>query len=246
MKEKTLTVLCRIYRILLSISIIAAGLCLIYGCLSIYYAGQGYSHEAVADAFGKINVPVYICQGLVVLSVFVPALSVKHKAEISYKTRLEVLLSKKDINGCEDIIKKERNRRRIISIFKWALTAIACVAFLVYALNPNHFDSKDINGSVIKAMWVMLPCLGVSLMASVIAEVLFSKSAKRECELLAKLPTLKSASSQEEKCDKKILIIRCAVLILGAGLLIYGLATGGFYDVLTKAVNICTECIGLG
>ncbi|MBQ8683609.1 MAG: thioredoxin [Clostridia bacterium] len=40
--------------------------------------------------------------------------------------------------------------------------------------------------------------------------------------------------------------MRYGVLAVGLALLVYGFATGGIADVLTKAVNICTECIGLG
>ncbi len=39
---------------------------------------------------------------------------------------------------------------------------------------------------------------------------------------------------------KAILVCLAAVLIL------FGFFTGGTADVLTKAVNICTECVGLG
>lgn len=33
---------------------------------------------------------------------------------------------------------------------------------------------------------------------------------------------------------------------IGMALVAYGVANGGAMDVLTKAINICTECIGLG
>ena len=36
------------------------------------------------------------------------------------------------------------------------------------------------------------------------------------------------------------------VLILAAGLITAGILNGGLNDVLIKAINICTECIGLG
>lgn len=55
-----------IYKILLSISIILAGICLVIGCVSIYFAGNGYSREIVSATFSKINIPVYMCLGLVV------------------------------------------------------------------------------------------------------------------------------------------------------------------------------------
>ncbi|MBR6784589.1 MAG: thioredoxin [Clostridia bacterium] len=40
--------------------------------------------------------------------------------------------------------------------------------------------------------------------------------------------------------------LRFSVLLIALVLLIYGYILGGTADVLTKAVNICTECIGLG
>ncbi|MBQ8627442.1 MAG: thioredoxin [Agathobacter sp.] len=41
-------------------------------------------------------------------------------------------------------------------------------------------------------------------------------------------------------------ITRCAILAIGVFFLVYGFITGGTADVLAKAINICTECIGLG
>ena len=46
--------------------------------------------------------------------------------------------------------------------------------------------------------------------------------------------------------EKKIAIARLAVLCLGILFIILGVMNGGSRDVLIKAINICTECIGLG
>ena len=43
-----------------------------------------------------------------------------------------------------------------------------------------------------------------------------------------------------------LLVLRWALLAVGIVLLVYGFFAGGTEDVLTKAVNICTECVGLG
>lgn len=259
MTEKNITVFHRIYKILLSISIIAAGLCLIYGCLSIYYSGDhAYSRQIVAETFSTIAVPVYICLGLlivsIVLNLIIPAVSTKSKPSVSYKNRLQLLLTKKDLTACNgeqlSAIKKERTRRKLATVIQAAVISASSLVFLVYALNGEHYDNSQINSSVINAMWVLLPCLCVMFAASVIAEIYREKSFKQECELISKLPSAKSANAQNtsetNKCNKKILIIRCAVLVAGIGILIYGFLSGGVADVLTKAVNICTECIGLG
>lgn len=40
--------------------------------------------------------------------------------------------------------------------------------------------------------------------------------------------------------------IRLVLYIIAAILLVLGILNGGLYDVFAKAINICTECIGLG
>ncbi|MBR4862977.1 MAG: thioredoxin [Oscillospiraceae bacterium] len=40
--------------------------------------------------------------------------------------------------------------------------------------------------------------------------------------------------------------MRYALLVVAVSILVYGYFAGGTNDVLTKAINICTECVGLG
>ena len=42
------------------------------------------------------------------------------------------------------------------------------------------------------------------------------------------------------------MILRGALYVAAAALIACGIANGGMRDVLVKAINICTECIGLG
>lgn len=62
----------------------------------------------------------------------------------------------------------------------------------------------------------------------------------------APVPDAPQTQDAPKSGDTSALILRLVVLGIGALLLIYGFATGGVADVMTKAVNICTECIGLG
>ncbi len=41
-------------------------------------------------------------------------------------------------------------------------------------------------------------------------------------------------------------LLRAALLAVAVALIVAGIANGGLRDVLYKAKNICTECIGLG
>lgn len=56
----------------------------------------------------------------------------------------------------------------------------------------------------------------------------------------------KSESEPVANETGKTRILQLCVLSFAVALLIVGIIWGGYSDVLTKAVNICTECIGLG
>ena len=45
---------------------------------------------------------------------------------------------------------------------------------------------------------------------------------------------------------KRLRTLRLTLLAVAAALIVFGALNGGARDVLVKAVNICTECIGLG
>ena len=131
----------RIYKIILSASIIIAGILLIIGCISIYFSGKGYSRNIVVQIFSKISIPVCISLVLIIADIIWELISPSTVSKANIK-------KSNNINDCQP----------------------------TKHINPTKFIF-----------------LGVAII----------------------------------------------VLILGAVL-------GGYADVLTKAINICTECIGLG
>ncbi len=245
----------RIFGIILSVSIIAAGICLICACLSIYYDGNGYSHEAVKNAFSPIAVPVFICLGLMaasfIFSFFIPLEETKNKTK-AYHYTLALIRSKRDEKNGEasviSAIEHQRKQRFTVKLVQIIVFLICCAVFLIYALNPANYHDSDINGSVIRGMYVMLPCLAVSFLLGLFGILFCEKSMKKEIELIKKLPVSKVSEENSTKHSSKTasLIIKLVIILAGAALLVYGAFAGGTADVLTKAVNICTECIGLG
>lgn len=254
-KNKTL-LFQRILGIINSLSIIAAGICLIAACLSIYYDGNGYSREAVRNAFHPIAVPVFICIGLIVItfifSFFVPFEEGKSKRGASHYT-LALIRSKRDEeNGDASVlyeISRQKKRRLTVTVIQLVVFIVCCAVFLSFALDPTNYHDSDINGSVIKAMCVMLPCLALSFGIGLFGIMFSEKSIKKEIELLKSLPVLKGSDDAEQSIKKNkafMIAVKITVVIFGIALLVYGAFSGGTADVLTKAVNICTECIGLG
>lgn len=136
-------------------------------------------------------------------------------------------------------------------------SAIAC---LVYLCIKSNFKGEDIYAEVLKLVSIFLPltlvsiaaCAGVSIYNGVLVQKQL-KAAKamivngngeiREpSELAKKAEAVKAVASSK----LTLLIVRVALLIFAVTFIILGIFNGGADDVLGKAINICTECIGLG
>lgn len=239
-----------IYNILTSASIIIAAICLIWGCLNIYYSGDGYSRELVAYTFSKINVPIYVCLGLIlgslIINLIIPSPQIR-KSIKHYNKMLLNLTNTHDANANAEYVKNEKTKKHLNSI-NFLCVFVFGGAFLIYALNGNNFHQSDINASMIKAMWILLPCVIVPFAFSVFAHYYSISLTKKQIEILKTLPKKEKATDTAEikSNNKKILITKIVIAAVAVGVLIFGALTGGFTDVLTKAINICTECIGLG
>ncbi len=241
----------RVFAVLLSLSLAVAGACLIGGCLYIYYAGNGYSRELVVSVFSKIAVPVYIAIGLTVIGfiweLFAPHDAEYHKASKAYAAALERLYATRNAND-PDIV-AEQKRRKVLSVVRTVLVLAGLAVFFGYAVQPSHY-TEDINASVIRAMWVAIPCFVVPFAFAIVAAYATDKSYQREIALLKKQPRIIEDLSITPPDTKKrgtaVAVLRTMLLVLALAALIYGFVAGGTVDVLTKAINICTECIGLG
>ena len=244
----------RIFQIALSISVVAAGLCLMCACAGIYFSGgaEPYSREAVAAAFSPIAIPVYLCLILVAVGIVWNLISPAPDARVPALKQHTVLLrraaARADLEACDAALREqilaERSQRKARSQACAALLIICAANFLSYALDSTHFHSSDINGSMIRAMMRLIPCLAVSIAMCVYTVYARQKSMAAETELLKQCPK-KAAAAEPEKtasCGR----VKYVLLVAGIALLAFGFFTGGTADVLTKAVNICTECIGLG
>lgn len=246
--------LLKIYGIILSCVIILAGVCLMVACVNIYRSGdEPFSRDAVAAAFYPISIPVYLCLAMVLagfaLKLLFPAAAGKPKTLKQSSATLNRLQSRADLDACHDGLKAEiltehrcrKNQKRIC-----ALVLAACaLVFLVYALDGSHFHTSEINTSMIRAMYVLLPCLAVSFATCVWFVHVRKSSLLKEIELLKQCPKKAAPEAETRKPDhtKKV---KFALLFAAAALALFGFFSGGTADVLTKAVNICTECIGLG
>ena len=252
MNEKTAKWIRLSYGAVLSISAAAAGLCLMGGALGIYQSGgeQLYTPQKVAEAFAGIAVPVWLfvalCTGAFLLEAILPPRG-KGKNIPNPEMNRSRLLSKADMTYCgpqlKAAIEKESKKRSGVIAIGLTLLSVCSAVFLVYAANGSHFSDTDVTGSMVSAMGVFFPCLAVPFAYGVFAVYFCKKSILAECELLKTVPK----AAQPAPCAQKSLPwLRWVLLAVAVAIFLYGFFAGGTVDVLTKAVNICTECVGLG
>ena len=139
----------------------------------------------------------------------------------------------------------EEKRRRRICLLSGAAVLICAIPVLIYLLDRANFTDWDLESVMGRMVLHVAPFIFAAFGAAAAASIACGRSAKRECALLRGTPlshprpTVPSRSCPVSAL--RIVLAAAAVLFI-----VLGVMNGGMWDVLVKAVNICTECIGLG
>lgn len=257
----------RIYCIALGVFCAAVGIAVICVAADIYYSGAEtgvyYTREIAADRLIKLAIPCVLLVAAIIIGAVIPLAKqrVKPEAELGVKrlsSRMPADGSGEEYEAAKAVFEKTRKLRLAAWLAASAVTA-ACVGVLLwYLLDTAHF-SLDTTASMLDLVAVAMPVTAISLAALVAASVANGVFAKKQ---LAALKTLIKCGNGEPrgKAENKILaalgfvassditlwVVRGAVLVVAVVFVVLGVLNGGANDVLVKATNICTECIGLG
>lgn len=256
MKKEALCKFRKPLRIVLSAAILLTGLCLILACLGICLSGsQPFSRESVAAAFGTIAIPVYLGLGLSVLCILGDLLLPRPEETQVPGRHLPMLLKRAqertDLSHCSAELRDEvlalRSTRKLYGYIGMTILVLSTILFLTYSLNLRNYHPTLIDQTMIRAMYWLIPCTVVPFFY-----VLFV-TGKNRVSMAKELALLKSAPKESRlpaprrpSHEKRDFLLRVCFLMVGLGFLIWGIFAGGAGDVLTKAANICSECIGLG
>lgn len=244
-----------LFGILLSAMLVVVGYLLIAACLQIYMSGgeQIYTPEKVATVFGRIAVPVYICLGLIAAGFVLhlalwqaPGKDPKIKHPVMQLRRLQLTrdITQAD-NDKQTALGKLRSGRLALQLILLIVCILCAGVFVFFALTNSVFfpEPAQATAYVVSLMPVFAPCTAVPLCYGLVTTYLARRNVEKQIALFKQCPPL----PQGKTCKQTgIRIVRYAILVLALATVVYGLATGGWQDVLTKAVNICTECVGLG
>ena len=153
-----------------------------------------------------------------------------------------------------DAMRGEERGRRIARGACGGICAVCAVMAARYLANPAHFTSRELEPVIGRMLWHIAPWIFVGFACAILCECVRGRSFRREIELAARSPErasfknaqTDSGASREKRARLAKTAARAAMFALAVALLALGAANGGMRDVLVKAINICTECIGLG
>lgn len=178
-----------------------------------------------------------------------------------------------DLQRSSNIIWREQLIIRILWAVAAVMCVGAAIYTIVYLAVPSNFPAvENLSKPVLSMVKNVMPCvaaafavcLGVAVYEGVSAKkqlkevALLTKGVKnplpKQNAILLKLEAKAETSKFFAFVSKavkfilkhRILILRVAVGCVGVSFIIAGIFNGSMREVFTKAIAICTECIGLG
>ena len=237
------------------------GFALILSALDIYSSGpRAYSYESIGSAFWRICALVFASVagiiGGIVLNLTIPLENQRSKPvwdEYAIVRKLRIC------TGVQPGTAKQVRLRRIYKITTAVLCTVIMIPSAIYFMLPflpgwkeKLFTVDNLNGDIIRSVIIVMTpailCLGLCFLCT----VLIRKSLQREAiiyknALAAGAPRIKAPKTeQSNETPLYVWILRGSIVAAAVAFVVVGIINGGMNDVFTKAVAICTECIGLG
>ncbi len=256
----------RVYGIALSFLTVITGAALIIQSQKIYRSADTspYTREKVIAALSQIAVLLilWLCAvigGAIIWKIY-PEEVQKPKASFSQSEILKRLTQKLP----DGAMSKRLKQSFIVKTVLWSVCFVfgvsATVMTCVCVFNPSNYTPVGPNFDPTADMLAMLPkflpwvaCFFILAVAVTIYTEISAKNDVKEIKRI--LSTTGVKQNREEKapnaeCEKQkrifTIVARCVLACAAVTLIVIGCFNGGAADVLEKAINICTECIGLG
>ena len=209
-----------------------------------------YTLENVEEEFLRISPLLFAVIGMAAAGLLLGIRDEKSAGPVpAPEAERDLLVFRLGEPGAE--IRKERNRQRSIRWIRWVLFAACMVPVLIYCTDRGHFPENDLEAMFASLAVHTLPWAAAGLLILLIGVLLEEKSIRREIgavrtQLKAEKSSRQAAAAAGKKPGRGTAAVRIALLLAAAVFIVLGALNGSLNDVLMKAINICTECIGLG
>ena len=168
---------------------------------------------------------------------------------------------------------KAVKRGELINLIVKLCAAALCLAGVAYGIaylaTASNFPKTDVNGEMLNMAAHLAPCVFAALLILCGVTLYLSISAKKQLPHVKQI--IASAKSDEKNGVEAIYVtgntavadlygrwkalsnhkyfilgVRIAIAVFAVTFIILGIVNGNMRAILIKAINICTECIGLG
>lgn len=168
---------------------------------------------------------------------------------------------------------KAVKRGELINLIVKLCAAALCLAGVAYGIaylaTASNFPKTDVNGEMLNMAKHLAPCAFAALLILCGVTLYLSISAKKQLPHVKQL--IASAKADEKNGVEAVYVtgntavadlygrwkalsnhkyfilgVRIAIAVFAVTFIILGIVNGNMRAILIKAINICTECIGLG
>ncbi len=225
------------------------------------YTGGGYTQESVAKALTQMLLPSLLWAACLIAAVVVynlfPVAKEKTKGVVNPVAQLAKISAKLPVEAW----KPEQEALKKKCLLLWSIAgAVVLILFifpLCYLLNPANFNRASTNVEMVDAAAHTLPFVAVAFAVVMIAWLYGQKLLK---DGIAKAKALTLQAAKDGKLNKSaevavkdswldnpktLWIVRGVIIVASIFLIVFGIANGGFENVMAKAVALCMECVGL-
>lgn len=212
---------------------------------------QIYTREIVEQYLSYIIVPFILWVLVIIFGLVTSYLFPVSKKK---NTKLDSILTYERLRKRVEVNNEETNllrRNRKIGFIIVSIISLICIILPSrYIFTPSNFTGVNSNKDILGLVLNILPFVIIAFISLIIYSVYFYKNINLEIKILLE----KQKENKKDPKDNKenffdsplfINIVRGVILVSGITFVILGIFNKGFEDVLIKAINICSECIGL-
>ncbi len=261
--------------VVLSVLTIVCGILLIVQTQRIYHSAEDspYSYAKVSSYLSEIAWVLYIWIAAVIacgiVNAVVPRVPERVRATVYSTALADRLLMRLPTDSRSKFIDRTELIKKISWIVAIVVSVLSVIMVSIVVLDPSNYTpfgtGFNPTEDILKMLPKILPYIGASFLFAVIATVYCELASKAEIKEIKRLLVeskggVKPSENKKNALpfripdifkDKKVskyslLAARIALAVTAVVLIIVGAFNGGLEDLLEKAINICTECIGLG
>lgn len=251
----------RILKIVTAVATVLLFGFLAWSCIDVYRIGSSanpnhsgvhiapvFTREIAASRLAYVRPWLFGYMVLLFTTALIRAKAGKINCELPLGAENRLRLVKKRIAQLPEMAQREERLRRNILIVTAVAVLLCILPGVLYLTRGENFSSWELESVMGQLALHVLPCVAVAYALMIAAVFLLEGSMEREITILKTVETKPNEKSEKpektkEKCTLRLRFALCVAALL---LIVLGVINGGARDVLIKAVNICTECIGLG